>query len=120
MLLTKTTNYAWFDKLQRPHIKKEKPATSFPIPSYNPALMKRVRTKSELRAKTVKEYCKKAMPNNYYLRVANEQYKGANGVFTERSRTVKKMYFDFKYKFLYCPTPKVTHYLMQNISRETC
>ena len=109
MLLTTTTYYGWLDKLKRPHIKKKKPTTSFPIPSYSPALKQRVRTQSELRAKTVKEYCKKAMPNNYYLRAASEQYRGANGEFPGRSWTVNWMYFDFKYNFLYCPTPKVIH-----------
>ena len=119
MLLT-TNYYGWFDKLKRPHIEKEKPAPSVAIRSYDPALKQRVRFQSKDRTKTVKGYCKTALTKNYYLRLANEQYTGANGEFAARTWKERRMYFDFKYKFLYCPTPKVTHYLLQNISRTTC
>ena len=118
MLLT-TNYYGWFDKLKRPHIEKEKPVRSVAIQSYDQRLKSWVRFQNEERTKTIKEYCKTALPKNYYLLLANEQYTVPNGQFPGLKKE-SWMYFDFKYKFLYCPTPKVTHYLMQNISRKTC
>ena len=83
-------------------IEKEKPTPSVAIQPYDTALKHLVRFQSEQRTKTVKEYSKKAMPKNYYLRLANTEY-----TVTWKEN---QMYFDFKYKFLYCPTPKVTNY----------
>ena len=70
------------------------------ILSYNHALKKRARAESEERIEKVKKYCKKAMPQNYYLRLANEHVEDTN----------KFLYFDFYYAFLYCQTQKVIHY----------
>ena len=118
-MLLSTTYYGWFDKLKRHHIEKEKPVRSVAIKSYDPPIKPRVRFQSEERTKTIKEYCKTALPKNYYLRLADEQYTGPKAEFPGL-KNESWMYFDFKYKFLYCPTPKVTHYFMQNTSRATC
>ena len=112
MLLTTTPYYDWSDKLKRSQIKKEMPPTPFAIPSYDLGLKQRIISKCEHRARTVKEYCKNAMPKNYYLRLFNEEYTGVNNESLGHFSRENWMYFDFKYNFLYCPTPKVTRYLM--------
>ena len=69
-----------------------------------------LRTKydSEKKIKKIKEYCKNEMSKNYYLRLANEQYTSVKGDFPGHNGHEHWMYFDFKYNFIYCPTPKVT------------
>ena len=64
---------------------------------YNQALKKRARSQSEQRIEKVKEYCKNEIPQNHYLRLANEHVEDTN----------KFLYFDFYYAFLYCQTQKV-------------
>jgi hypothetical protein len=86
------------DELSPPYQKKG----DEPIPpSYNLTLKQRARSQNKHRNTKVREYCKKAMPENYYVRVANKQHK------VERF-----LYFDFDYAFLYCLTKKVIHFLM--------
>ena len=80
--------------------------TLFSIPSYyyqeyNVALKQRARSKSKERTEKVKEYCKKAMPENDYLRLANERDE------EEVKENAYFLYFDFYYSFLYCQVPKV-------------
>ena len=65
---------------------------------YNHDLKKRARSQSNERIEKVKEYCKKAIPTNRYLRLANQHVEDTN----------KFLYFDFYYSFLYCQTQKVT------------
>lgn len=68
------------------------------IPTYNRVQKKRARTENEERLQNIKEYCKKELPTNRYLRLANQHVEDTN----------KFLYFDFYYSFLYCQTQKVT------------
>ena len=72
---------------------------------YNQDLKKRARSQNEQRIEKVKEYCKKAMPQNHYLRLANKHVEDTN----------KFLYFDFYYAFLYCQTQKVILIIKKHI-----
>ena len=83
------------DDIQKLYQNKGKGLT---IPTYNRVQKKRARTENEERLQNIKEYCKKALPTNRYLRLANQHVEDTN----------KFLYFDFYYSFLYCQTQKVT------------
>ena len=83
------------DDIQQLYQNKGKGLT---IPTYNRVQKKRARTENEERLQNIKEYCKKALPTNRYLRLANQHVEDTN----------KFLYFDFYYSFLYCQTQKVT------------
>jgi hypothetical protein len=74
------------------------------IPSYNNALKKRARSRNQQQIEYVKDYCKKEMTQNYYLRYYNEHSEEWN---TQVDGTY--LYFDFYYAFVYCQIPKVIH-----------
>ena len=82
------------DDIQKLYQNKGKGLT---IPTYNRVQKKRARTENEERLQNIKEYCKKALPTNRYLRLANQHVEDTN----------KFLYFDFYYSFLYCQTQKV-------------
>ena len=77
-----------------------------PLPAKNIERKQRARSQSIQRIDKVKNYCKDAMPNNYYLRLANEHVEDTN----------KFLYYDFYYGFLYCQTQKVINFYAQNMS----
>ena len=83
------------DDIQKLYQNKGKGLT---IPTYNRVQKKRARTENDERLQNIKEYCKKALPTNRYLRLANQHVEDTN----------KFLYFDFYYSFLYCQTQKVT------------
>ena len=83
------------DDIQKLYQNKGKGLT---IPTYNRVQKKRARTENEERLQNIKEYCKKALPTNRYLRLANQHVEDTN----------KFLYFDFYYSFLYCQTQKVS------------
>ena len=83
------------DDIQQLYQNKGKGLT---IPTYNRVQKKRASTENEERLQNIKEYCKKALPTNRYLRLANQHVEDTN----------KFLYFDFYYSFLYCQTQKVT------------
>ena len=83
------------DDVQKLYQNKGKGLT---IPTYNRVQKKRARTENEERLQNIKEYCKKALPTNRYLRLANQHVEDTN----------KFLYFDFYYSFLYCQTQKVS------------
>ena len=83
------------DDIQQLYQNKGKGLT---IPTYNRVQKKRARTENEERLQNIKEYCKKSLPTNRYLRLANQHVEDTN----------KFLYFDFYYSFLYCQTQKVT------------
>ena len=82
------------DDIQQLYQNKGKGLT---IPTYNRVQKKRARTENEERLQNIKEYCKKSLPTNRYLRLANQHVEDTN----------KFLYFDFYYSFLYCQTQKV-------------
>ena len=67
------------------------------VPAYNLDVKQKARSQNFERIGKIKDYCKKNMKTNYYLRMANEHIEDTN----------KFLYFDFYYAFLYCQTQKV-------------
>ena len=76
-----------------------------PIPADNIERKQRARSQSIQRIDKAKNYCKEAMPNNYYLRLANEHVEDTNMF----------LYYDFYYGFLYCQTEKVILFYAHNM-----
>lgn len=71
------------------------------VPAYNLDVKQKARSQNVKRIEKIKDYCKKNMKTNYYLRMANEHIEDTN----------KFLYFDFYYAFLYCQTQKVRIFL---------
>ena len=67
------------------------------VPAYNLDVKQKARSQNAERLQKIKDYCKKNIKSNYYLRMANEHIEDTN----------KFLYFDFYYAFLYCQTQKV-------------
>ena len=70
------------------------------IPSYNRHLKELARSQNQQKIQNVKKYCENEIPQNKYLRLANEHVEDRN----------KFLYFDFNYNFLYCQTQKVIYF----------
>ena len=66
-------------------------------PAYNHDIKRKARSQNAERLEKIKDYCKKNINTNKYLRLANEHIEDTN----------KFLYFDFYYAFLYCQTQKV-------------
>ena len=79
---------------------------SLPISANNIERKQRAKSQSMQRVGKVKKYCKKEMPHNYYLRLANELVEDTN----------KFLYYDSYYGFLYCGTQKVILFYAQHMS----